>query len=374
MPNKRLRYAGKTYEVEPWGGAKNIDTPPTSAESSPIHKKKKLRRDQDNQEVVHRRFTDTMDGDTDMPEASQAASVSKTASNGSQKQSHETRIITQQPHYGLPDVTTVVLPFTFYFSMVSPASNASNNPTSFKFRLTSLVDIVQTATPTPAEAATLTPGCFNRLAGNGTTWPMPERIFPSILTNGGTTEGPQWRTWWARMYQAYTVLKTDYEIMIHNPRNVVNGDLIMAYGPEVVGTAEGKVYPNAPLCQAEHWPDIDFKLIKSSIYDDRDRYTLISGTYYPGKEKSHVRNDEDVSTWTKYTDPAAMATPNLVESMRLLLYKGPFNSQEDNMAVNIRVSLRITAQFRDLIPVLRHTAGQTNVVFTVPGDILQTQT
>ena len=69
-----------------------------------------------------------------------------------------------------------------------------------------------------------------------------------------------------------------------------------------------------------------------------------------------------------------MAAPTLVESMRLLLYKGPFNSQEENMAVNIRVSLRITAQFRDLIPVLRHTAGQTDVVFTAPDDILQTQT
>lgn len=370
MPNKRLRYAGKTYEIEPWGGAKNVDTPPTSAESSPVNKK--LRGDQGNQEIVHRRFTDTMDGDTNMEE-SQAASVSKTASNGSQKQSHETRIITQQPHYGLPDVTTVVLPYTFYYSMVSPASNASNNPTSFKFRLTSLVDIVQTSTPTPTPAAAYTAGCFNRLAANGTSWPNPERIFPSILSAGGTAEGPQWRTWWARMYQAYTVLKTDYEIMIHNPRNVVNGDLILAYGPEVVGTADGKVYPTAPLSQAEHWPDIDFKLIKSSIYDERDRYTLLSGTYYPGKEKSHVRNDEDVSTWTKYTDAAAMAAPTLVESMHLLLYKGPFNSQEENMAVNIRVSLRITAQFRDLIPVLRHTAGQTDVVFTAPDDILQTQ-
>lgn len=372
MPNKRLRYAGKTYEIEPWGGARNVDTPPTSAESSPVNKK--LRGTEGNQEIVHRRFTDSnMDGDTNMEEKT-SASLSKNSGDGSQKQSHETRIITQQPHYGLPDVTTVVLPYTFYYSMVSPASNASNNPTSFTFRLTSLVDIVQTATPTPTQAASLTAGCFNRLAVNGTAWPNPERTFPSILSNGGTAEGPQWRTWWARMYQAYTVLKTDYEILVHNPRSVVNGDLIMAYGTEVVGSADGKVYPTAPLAQAEHWPDIDFKIIKSSIYDERDRYTMISGTYYPGKEKSHVRNDEDVSTWTKYTDASAMAAPTLVESMRLLLYKGPFNSYEENMAVNVRVSLRITAQFRDLIPVLRHTAGQTDVVFTAPDDILQTQT
>ena len=372
MPNKRLRYMGKTYEVEPWGGAHNVDTPPTSAESSPVNKK--LRTTENSQEIVHRRFTDTnMGGDTNMEENT-SASLGKKSGDGSQKQHHETRIITQQPHYGLPDVTTVVLPYTFYYSMVSPASNASNNPTSFKFRLTSLVDIVQTATPTPTEAASLTAGCFNRLAVNNTVWPNPERIFPSILSSGGTAEGPQWRTWWARMYQAYTVLKTDYEILVHNPRSVVNGDLIMAYGTEVVGSSEGKVYPTAPLAQAEHWPDIDFKIIKSSIYDERDRYTMISGTYYPGKEKSHVRNDEDVSTWTKYTDAAAMAAPSLVESMRLLLYKGPFNSVEENMAVNVRVSLRITAQFRDLIPVLRHTAGQTDVVFTAPDDIIQTQT
>ena len=39
MPNKRLRYMGKTYEVEPWGGARNVDTPPTSAEKYIVHGK-----------------------------------------------------------------------------------------------------------------------------------------------------------------------------------------------------------------------------------------------------------------------------------------------------------------------------------------------
>lgn len=369
MPNKRLRYMGKTYEVEPWGGARNVDTPPTSAESSPVNKK--LRSTEEPSDIVHRRFTDNMDGDTDMKEATPQSAKSSTSSNGSVRHNHETKIINLRPHYGIPDVITTVLPWTMYFSAVSPATNNSSTSTHFYFRTTSLANIFPRELSDPTENATYTAGLYNSVAGRGSTWPGTSRAFPTTTgTSTQISEKPQWLLWFARQYQAYTVLKCEWEVSMHNVRDAINGDLIVGYGTESYGSSEGKIYPDASLKLAEQWPDLKFKVLRSSADGtDGGNWTTISGTYYPGQEASHVRNDEDVSTWVKYTDPTALPAPSLNEHMRFFIWKGPFNALEEPQAVNVRISLRLTVQFRDLLSVFRYPAGQTAVTLTAPNDI-----
>lgn len=369
MPNKRLRYMGKTYEVEPWGGARNVDTPPTSAESSPVHKK--LRTTEDSKEIVHRRFTDNMDGDTEMEETAPQAAKAGASSSGSVRHHHETKIINLRPHYGIPDVITTVLPWTMYFSAVSPATNDSSTSTWFSFRTTSLADIFPRDLSDPSENTTYSAGLYNSVAGKGTKWPVTSRAFP-VSGGTGTQQGEkaQWLLWFARQYQAYSVLKCEWEVSMHNPRDDINGDLIVGYGTESYGTSEGKIYPDASLKQAEHWPDLKFKVLRSSADGtDGQNWTTISGTYYPGQEASHVRNDEEVATWVKYTSAIALPTPSLNECMRFFIWKGPFNALEEPQAVNVRLSLRLTVQFRDLLSVFRYPAGQTSVTLTAPTDI-----
>jgi len=369
MPNKRLRYLGKTYEVDPWGGARNVDTPPTSAESSPVHKK--LRGTEDTKEIIHRRFTDTMDEDTDMKEAGAESAKAASSTSGALRQHHETKIINLRPHYGIPDVITTVLPFTMYFSAVSPATNNSTTSTWFSFRTTSLSDVFPRDLSAPTANATYTQGLYNSVAGKGTTWPGTSRAFPATTgTSTQQNEKPQWLLWFARQYQAYSVLKCEWEVTFHNPRDAINGDLIIGYGTESYGSSEGKIYPDTSLKMAEQWPDLKFRVLRSNADGtDTHNWTTIAGTYYPGQEASHVRNDEDVSTWVKYTDPTALPTPSLHEFMRFFIWKGPFNALEEAQAVNIRISLRITAQFRDLLSVFRYPATQTAVSLTAPTDI-----
>lgn len=371
MPNKRIRYAGKTYAIDTWGGATNVDTPPTSTENSPVNKK--LRGTEDSSEVVHRRFTDTSDnmGDTDMGSGEMSA-MKSSGGDGSKIHRHETKILNLKPHYGLPDATTVVLPYTAYLAVVSEATNNASGCQHFSFRTTSLADILVTSLTDPTAGATLSAGIYHANAGTTSTWPNPDRAFPNTTAAGTVTgETPAWCDWWAKMYQAYTVLKCEYDVLFYNPRSAVNGDLIIGYGAEVTGTTDGKVYPNTSLSIAEHFPDLKFKICKSSIYDEDQRYVNISGTYYPGQEASHVRNDEDVETWTKYTDGTSLPAPSLAETMRFMVWKAPFNSLEDPQALNVRISLRLTAQFRDLIPALRYPAAQSTVTFTAPTDITQ---
>lgn len=360
---------GKTYEVEPWGGARNVDTPPTSAESSPVHKK--LRGTEDEKQVVHRRFTDTMDGDTDMGEASSSAAKAGASATAAAKHHHETKILNLRPHYGIPDAITTILPWTMYFSAVSPATNNSSSSTHFYFRTTSLSDIFPRELTDPTENTAYTAGLYNAVAGRDTTWPSTSRAFPGTTADGThTSERPQWAFWFAKQYQAYCVLKCEWEVTMHNPRSAVNGDLIIGYGAEVTGTTDGKVYPDTGLTIAEHFPDMKFKVLRSSNDGtDSGNWLTFSGTYYPGQEASHVRNDEDVETWTKYTDPTALPAPSLYERMRFMIWKGPFNIREEAQPVNIRLSLRLTVQFRDLVPVLRHPATQSSVTWTAPTDI-----
>lgn len=370
MGKKHLRYAGHTYEIEPWGGAKNIDTPPTSAESSPVNKK--LRGAQDSQEIVHRRFTDTkMDTDTNMEEKTAATSGKSAAStDGSKRHKHETKILNLRPEYGVPTVSSVILPFTMYFSAFTGENNNMDG-TTFAFRTTSLADIFMNTLTEPTPDTAYTSGVFTHLVGSQDKWAATLRNFPSPTGSGShIVERPQFLRYWARMYQAYSVLKCEWELTFHNPRPTNNADIVVGHIEEAYGSSNGIQCPDCTLSEAEHFPDMKFKILRSNADGSTDaQFLTVAGTYYPGQVSEHVSNDEDVQTWTKYTDPTALPTPALTERIKFYLWKAPFNYYADRQGVNVRLSLRFVAQFRDLHEAFRYPAGQSNITLTAPQDI-----
>lgn len=365
MP-KHLRYAGKTYEIEPWGGAHSVDQSPTI---SPVHKK--LRRADTDKEIVHRRFTNTMDEDTNMEGNEPAAAKGKGSAHPHQGK-HETKVIKQQPQYGLPQVQTVTLPFTMYFCAITQDANNNTIPTQFRIKMTSLANLFPFSLDDPSSAGSAyVPGLYNRVGSEGTTWSNPLRSFPQNTSSGThTTERPAWLTFWAKIYQAYTVTKCEWEMTLHNPRASNQAEVIIGYGEEAEGVNSGVNFPQTGLAQAENFPDMTFKMLHSNNDGStRDKYCNIAGTYYPGQVKEHVSNDEDVQTWVKYEDPTALPAPALTEQMRFYLWKAPFNSDPNPQPINIRLHLRITAQFRDIREAFRYPAGQTAISLTAPTDV-----
>ena len=305
--------------------------------------------------------------DTPPTEATVAA---KSSSSSGQHGYKETSIIPQQPHYGLPEVLTITCPWTFY---CSGGLNTAGGPTprELSFRTTSLTDIFMGTVAHPTAGGAIGGNLYDSVVGGSLNFSSPLVEFPSRPVDK-STEHPQWAQYFGRLYQAYSILKCDWEMTIHNPRNRVNADLIVGWLEEAyIGTSSsGNVAPSAPLIQAENWPGIKFRIVHSTADgSEKDNWQVIKGTYYPGQANKNVRNDEAVQTWTTYTDPTAFATPSLTELLHFMVWKAPFNDAQENAGFNIRMHMRFTVQFRDLVAAARYpTSGQTDVVQTLPGD------
>lgn len=336
--------------------------------SPPTKKMKNLRVEPDGDIVPD---DDTM-GETPETSAMAMSARSGNASTGNQRGYKETPIINERPQYGIPEVMTVTLPWTMYFAVgVGPTNDSA--ATDFEIRMTSLTDIFPRAITNIGGATAFSQGIFNRVGPSGTGYPAGLLDFPSV-PGTKTTDRPQWSLYFMRMYQAYTVLKTEWDITIHNPRNRINSDCIIGMVEEAYpasGGSSGNVAPSgALLIQAENWPDVRWNVIHSSNDGSEERtWTKMAGTYYPGKANKNVRNDEAVQTWTTYTDPTAPPLPSLTEQLHFMVWRGPFDDLNEYQILNFRVHLRITCQLRDLIAQARYpTTGQTSVTQTLPGD------
>lgn len=319
------------------------------------------------------------DGDVqeeEMEEAPPVAAVNALRSSGSTGASHgykETAIIHQQPHYGVPEVMTVILPWTQYFS-VCTADNSSGVATDFRVRMTSLSDYFPDSIGNAGglTGSAYTQGIWNSVVGGTGSWPSTVVPFPATPATK-TNEHAAWQQYFLRMYQAYTVLKCEWEVTFHNPRNRVNADVMVAVAEEAYsGSSSGNVVPaSALLVQAENWPGLRWTHVDSSGDNTEERcWKVMKGTYYPGQANKNVRNDESVQTWTTYTDPVNPSAPSLTEQLHFMLWKAPFNDGIECQQLNVRLHLRITAQLRDLNVQFRYPlSGQSAVTLTAPADV-----
>jgi hypothetical protein len=306
--------------------------------------------------------TNTM-GDVEM--------MSSSMVGGESKIGKETPVDRQNPHYGLPDTTTVVLPYTTYFSVVTPADQSV---VTVRLRVNSPYDpLVSGLAADPINGSALAAGRYRtKVKTDGFFWSDPLQYFPvQNATGSSTADIPQWRTYFDKLYNKYTVLRCDYEITYQNPIEKRAYDAVVAYGIDAFSTAnDGRKFPtNANLQALEYWPDLKWAIVKSSAEKSDDgTWTTIKGSYVPGTAERNVQNDEDIKTWTTIG-----STPSLTEELTLFHGNAGFNEKYVHIGVHVRVKLKYVVQFKDKTVNLRYPhGGQSDIEINVPTDILRT--
>lgn len=364
---KTIKYMGTEYEVGTWGGAKRKDP----GLSPKAEDNKRLRGSQPNLPPPTDKPTYKNTNKMDVVPVDEGGDATMRAAGGSSggKSAHETSVIPQQPHYGFPEVATVVMPWTGYFSIGAPTGpNGSAN--DFSFTCTNINSILNQAVTDPNADDPINSTLRSRLIKTSYTgtYAAPMIQFPNFMA--GVTELPAYYGWYTKMYQYYNVNECEWELLVHNPLPSTNGDLMLAYAEEAfpAGSSSGNVVPDGKILTiCEHYPDLKWKLVKSNPSGAPEHnLTMISGTYRPNQANKNVRNDEDVKTWT-----AVAQNPTLTEQIHFKLFKGPFN-EEGAQGVNIRLHVRLKVQFRDLNTTYRYlndTSPQTLQSYTDVGQV-----
>lgn len=305
-------------------------------------------------------------------------------SSGTNPQSKETAI---SPYptltYGLQETHTTILPFTYWFSA---ACTSTVTPSVHKIRLNSVYDFVLTAVTSLAESAQPTPGaCHNRPIGPNGTGAF--NTFPATINNGTVVETPWWRNYWSQLYEYYTVLGCEYEIIIQCPQTSSGHQAMVGYTIDAYSTTAtetGNITPSVGLAEAMSLKGMNFKVLESARAEDGDNdVKVIRGRYKPGSAKRNIVNDGDVKTWTKTPLNGSTSetwTPALTESLNLFFWRGPFAhvqggsvGDQQFTSVNVQVGLKWIVQFKDLRDMARYPRT-TPAGTTIVQEINNTQT
>lgn len=317
--------------------------------------------------------------DVDMGE-----NAARSSGGGPNAQSKETAISSYPTlTYGLQETHTTILPFTYWFSA---ACSSNLVPSVHKIRLNSVYDFVMTSVAALAESAQpAAPGIYNRPVGpNGTG---AYNSFPSTINDGTVVETPWWRNYWSQLYEYYTVLGCEYEIIIQCPQTSSGQQAMVGYTIDAYSTTAtetGNITPSVGLAEAMSLKGMKFKVLESARAEDGNQdVKVIRGRYKPGMAKRNIVNDGDVKTWTKTPLDGSTSqpwTPTLTEALNLYFWRGPFAHIQGGSAgdalytsVNVQVGLKWIVQFKDLRDMARYPRT-TPAGTTVTQIISNTQT
>ena len=177
--------------------------------------------------------------------------VSASSSGGNNPVSKETPI-SEYPSlsYGLQETHTTVLPWTGWISAVALDKET---PAQLKIRMNSPYDMLDMSTIDhgATDGAKYTVKGFSRrpIDIDGRYSTSGNIRFPTEFSNNATeaTETPQWREYWAKLYDYYTVLACEYEIILYNPIQARQQRLL----PVPTKTLGTITYPSTMYVQAE---------------------------------------------------------------------------------------------------------------------------
>lgn len=355
-------------------------------------------------------------------EPMEMATMARSGGGGGPNQvAKETPIILAKPTYGLQETHTTILPWTGW---ITAAGLDKRKPQQLKIRMNTPWDMIDATTSnigTVDGVNVTTKGLYNRpIDPSGKYSTSQQSRYPVEFTNNTTeaTERPAWRDYWSRLYEYYTVLGCEYEIILYNPIQVKDVRLQIAQennrfvtGPTTItfpaiqqfidcgyynsdcvcavqydtysatATSTGNVMPGTNYEEIRAYPGIRWYPVKGG------QKAVIKGTYKPGQAKRNVVNDGDVKTWTKTADGVPTS---LSEILTLNFFMDPFFNarQQDNYylnaagdmssfepqstganirgAVNMEINLKYIVQFKDL----RQQARYPNTL-TTDQDITQ---
>ena len=348
------------------------------------------------------------------PEAA-AARVSASSSGGNNPVSKETPI-SEYPSlsYGLQETHTTVLPWTGWISAVALDKET---PAQLKIRMNSPYDMLDMSTIDhgATDGAKYTVKGFSRrpIDIDGRYSTSGNIRFPTEFSNNATeaTETPQWREYWAKLYDYYTVLACEYEIILYNPiqarqqrllpvptktlgtitypstmyvqdMGFFNTDCVVGLQYDsysATATTTGNVMPVTKYEEVRAFKNIQWYPVPGG------QKTVIRGQYKPGTIKRNIVNDGDVKTWTA----TGSAPPSLSEILTLNFWTDPFfNAREPDVygtagggtntepsatgsamlgGLNMEINLKYIVQFKDL----KLQARYPNTLIT-NQDIVQT--
>ncbi len=278
----------------------------------------------------------------------------------------ETPIDDQRPHYGLPDTTTVILPWTQYFT---PVTFADFRMIACQFRMNSPYDCAVRVLTTPATGSNYSEGVYGVQPGQSTTWPATQTNYPTLASGTTTAEAPQWRGFYEKIYSRYTVLGAEFTLTMVNPRNNRNNDVVMAWGFDASSpNSNARVFPQERQSnEMEFWPDLNWKVIKSCSDGTEDgTFEVVKGYYRPGNAKRNTQNDEDVKTWTNVG-----SIPTLDERLTLFFGRAGFNGFSDKLALKCKIQIKYIVQYKDpSVNVVYPHGGQTAFALNMPTDVI----
>ena len=343
----------------------------------------------------HEEWTSGMDIDTSGPVEPEATQARQAASSGGNSGISKETPISNYPSltYGLQETHTTILPWTCW---ISAGGLDKTTPAQLKIRMNSpydMLDVTTQATPATGTQAS-TKGFYNRPFNNdGRVVGDNDIIYPEDTGNAATnaTEQPQWRNFWEKIYDYYTVLGCEYEIILFNPQSQPLTKFFALEPKSVVGTPNFTT-PGTAIPIMCGWYNTDIIVAKQfDTYTDAAGYTgnhmplanyadvryykniqwtpvkggskaVIRGTYKPGQAKRNIKNDGDAKTWT----PTGQG-PNFKEILTLNFWCDPFYNAQNidefgndattsitahgtNMygCCNIEVNLKYIVQFKDL--------------------------
>lgn len=274
-----------------------------------------------------------------------------TTSNGTSQVSKETPISQGVGlAYGLPETHTCILPWTTFMSYGVLDHDA---PLQLALRMNSLWDMMTNGIGTLAAGATIATKGFYPLPVGPSGTNINGAVFPQA-PGSLATEMPQWRNYFASLYDFYTVTSCKYRITIINTGNARGADAIVGVQFDSysdTATSTGNVMPQTKLIEALHFKGINWHVITSSSTEQSttggNKY-VIEGVYKPGSIKRNIVNDGDVKTWTS-TAISTPVLPNLKDILTINLWKAPLNyATAAQTCGNIQVELQYIVQFKDL--------------------------
>lgn len=332
-------------------------------------------------------------GDEPMPEAGIMAARS---SNGQGPIGSKETMVSPYPSlsYGLQETHTTILPWTGWLSAVALTKNGGSGATAkLEIRMNSIWDMISLIAVADGGADTAfgTTGISGAVVGASGKQALSGTLaFPKRFTSGGTeaVERPAWRDYWAQFYQFYTVLGCEWELVVNNPCHHMDYKRITGTLPVATGVTTGAA-TQANVAHTPAWV-YEFPLSSNAIaaiqYDsytensgstanvmpatnfeqilayknirwekipDKDRTTVIKGSYKPGDIKKNIANDGDVKTWT-WTAATGAPTgtaaqiPQLKDNLTVYFFQDALNTTDQPVGVNIQINLRYMVQFKDL--------------------------
>lgn len=267
--------------------------------------------------------------------------------------------------HGFQNTHTTIVPYLNYFSVRNLNYSATN--TSLRIRMN-----------TPGSR----PESYSAVVANATATGFSETLksidsdtvvsnFPIFPGPSNSYGGPAWGHWevWKKIYQVYTVIKVHYKLTIHHPRSGSdNGALVITTEESSTSGDNGE---NTTILGGNLYQYLGLEHHKrhsvgpgTTDGSDAGGYTIIEGTYWPGKFKRNVINDSDVKTWIK-TD----ATSDLVDNLWVGFFHDPLRASTRKQHVNCELEMKAVVQFKDLKEAFRYPAGQgTSIALTAPTD------